>query len=737
MLTFNQYPFQRQLDSMDCGPACLKMIAEYYGVKTHMAILRDFCNTSRLGTNIGDIVYAAEQMGFKALVFKTTIDYITQKRPFPCIIHWRKNHYVVLYKIRNGKYTIGDPGHGIDVLSESEFIDGWSDNGEKGIALFIEPNMENSPDAVAADGSDAVVAEISRKSIFSEFINFVRPQAKQISLLLFIILVASCISLVIPRTIQYMTDNGVEKKNIHIIWKILLFQFVLFGSLTFTNYIRGIIQTKLSTRLSIGIISNFLVKLLRLPISFFDTKNHADIYQRIDDHSKIEAFLSTKLVSFVFSLSLLVAYACQIFWFDKFIVLSFLIFTLISFIWFFLFAGKRKRLDYRRFGLAIEERHYLNDLISGMVEIKLNNAQAGRVDKWQQLQHKLYDFKLKNLKLSHLQQNGVNTINQLKSIFITFLCSYWVINGTITFGVMLSIGYIVGQLTLPVQEIMNFFNDYQDAKISFERLNEVQLKVNENDPGKIKFPNEFSRGFDIKDLSFRYAGIHNPYVLQGINLFIPKGKITAIVGTSGSGKTTLLKLLLAFYQPQKGDIFIDGINLKKIDTDDLRSQCGVVMQDGYIYSASIAQNIAMDDKDIDMARVFQALQIACLDDFVDSLPQRHHTMLGSIGVDLSGGQKQRLFIARAVYKNPRIIFFDEATNSLDANNERAIMDNLGHFFVGKTVLVIAHRLSTVRNAAQIVVLEKGEIVEVGSHLSLTENRGKYYELVKNQLELGK
>lgn len=302
---------------------------------------------------------------------------------------------------------------------------------------------------------------------------------------------------------------------------------------------------------------------------------------------------------------------------------------------------------------------------------------------------------------------------------------------------MLSIGYIVGQLTIPLQEIMNFFNDYQDAKTSFERLNEVQLKMNENDEDKIEFPDQFNSGFHIVNLSFKYAGIHNLFVLRGVNLFIPKGKITAIVGTSGSGKTTLMKLLLAFYQPQTGNILIDQINLQQINTDDLRSQCGVVMQDGYIYSSSIAQNIAMDDKKIDIDRVYQALSIACLDDFVDSLPQKHHTLLGSIGVDLSGGQKQRLFIARAVYKNPQIIFFDEATNSLDSNNERAIMDNLERFFIGKTVLVIAHRLSTVKNADQIVVLEKGEIVEVGSHTALTENRGKYYELVKNQLELGK
>ncbi len=714
---------------MDCGPACLKMISEYHDIKTHISVLRELCNTSRLGTSIGDIVYAAEQTGLKALVFKTTIDYLTEKQPFPCIIHWRKNHYVVLYKIKDGKYTIGDPSHGITVLSHKEFIESFSDNGEKGVAVFIEPDLESK--------YTTEVVKINSKSILKQFIDFLKPHARQIGFLLFIILIASLISLVIPKTIQYMTDNGVEKKNINIIWKILLFQFVLFGSLTFTNYVRSLIQAKLSTRLSISIISDFLIKLLMLPISFFDTKNHADIYQRIDDHSRIEAFLSTKLVSYIFSVSLLIAYVLQIFWFDKYIVLSFVLFTAISFIWFFMFMDKRRKLDYRRFGLAIEERHYLNDLISGMTEIKLNNAQPGKVEKWQELQHKLYGFKLSNLKLSNLQQNGLNTVNQLKSIFITFLCSYWVINGTITFGVMLSIGYIVGQLTIPLQEIMTFFNDYQDAKTSFERLSEVQLKTNENDEEKVKFPHEFITGFHITNLSFKYSGIHNPYVLRGINLLIPKGKITAIVGTSGSGKTTLMKLLLSFYQPQSGDIFIDDINLQKINTDDLRNQCGVVMQDGYIYSSSIAQNIAMKDKNIDIERVYQSLKIACLDDFVDSLPQKHNTMLGSIGVDLSGGQKQRLFIARAVYKNPQIIFFDEATNSLDSNNERAIMDNLEHFFIGKTVLVIAHRLSTVKNAAQIVVLEKGEIVEVGPHSELTKTRGKYYELVKNQLELGK
>jgi ATP-binding cassette subfamily B protein len=728
MLRFYKYPFQKQLDTMDCAPACLKMIAAYHGIHTSMVALREQCNTSRLGTSTTDVVFAAEQSGLTAVAFITTVDYLAQHQPVPCILHWRNNHYVVLYRIRNGKYTIADPGHGMIVLPEKEFIAQWTNHKEKGIAIFAEPKPQ--------DGGTTTRPAAGPVTIWRPFARYLKAHARSVGLLFLIIAVAGIISWFIPRTIQYMTDKGVGKRNVHIIWQMLLFQFMLFAALIFTNYIKSLVQATLSTRLSIGIISDFLAKLLRLPISFFDTKNHADIYQRIADHSRIETFLSSRLVSFCFSLSLLLVYALQLCWFNKYIVISFLVFTALSFAWFFIFMKKRRELDYRRFGLAVEERSYLNDLISGMTEIKLNNAQQGKIDRWRALQQQLYGFKLSNLKLVSLQQNGISTVNQLKSLFITFLCSYWVISGQISFGVMLSIGYIVGQLSLPIQDMMLFFQDLQDATTSFERLQEIQSKANENDEEKLPFPPAFNSGFNMVNLSFKYPGLHNQPVLRNINLFIPKGKITAIVGTSGSGKTTLMKLLLAFYQPQQGDIFIDDTNLKKINTDNFRDHCGVVMQNAYIYNATIAQNIAMADTGIDIKRVYHALSIACLDEFVQSLPLQHNTLLGNIGLDLSGGQKQRLFIARAVYKNPGIIFLDEATNSLDSNNERMIMNNLEHFFVGKTVVVIAHRLSTVKNAAQIIVLEKGVIVETGTHAALTKNRGKYYELVKNQLELG-
>lgn len=729
MLNRNNFPFQKQLDTMDCAPACLKMIAAYHGIKADMYAIRELCNTSRQGTSTADIVHAANQLGLEAGVFMTTTDYLANNNPLPCILHWRNNHYVVLYKIKDGKCTIADPGHGMIVLPVSELEKDWKGSKEKGIALFMDAQEEYNNTMVPYAKKEKLKPAIPFKT-------YLKPHFPALAMLGLLLLAATVLSLLIPATITYMTDTGIGQKNLHIVWKMLIFQFILFAGITLSNYVKSLLQAKLSTRLSIGIISDFLIKLLQLPVSFFDTKNRADIYQRISDHSRIENFLATKLVSFFFSAALLLLYIIQLFWFDKYIVACFIGFTILSLIWFFMFVRKRKELDYRRFSLAIAERHYLNDLIDGMTEIKLNNAEQDRVAKWQELQEKLYSFKLSNLKLSSFQQTGINTIAQLRTLFITFLCSYWVINGYITFGVMLSIGYIVGQLANPIQDVLVFFQDLQDAKISFERLNEVQAKANENDAATVNFPKPFQQGFTVQNLHFKYPGLHNDYVLKNISLQIPKGKITAIVGTSGSGKTTLMKLLLSFYQSQQGNILADKVNLATINTNSYRDDCGVVMQDAYIYNATIAQNIALKDRDIDLQQVYHALSIACLDEFVQSLPLTHNTMLGSSGVSLSGGQKQRLFIARAVYKNPAIIFLDEATNSLDANNELAIMNNLAAFFVGKTVVVIAHRLSTVKNAAQIIVLEKGEITEIGTHEELTKNKGRYYQLVKNQLELG-
>lgn len=724
MAFFKKYPYYRQIDEMDCAPACLKMILSFYSVNLSISTIRDICHTSRLGTHISDIIFALDEVGFEGKIFKTSIKYLTQNKPFPCILHWRNNHFVVLFDIVKDKFIIGDPAHGIIKLSLYEFEKEWCNNYEKGIAIFIDYN------------SDLTLKfnQFKQPHTVKQFLLFLKPFKIQVGIMLLFILIAGVISFIIPKTIQYMTDRGIEGKNIDIIWQVLIFQLILYASLSFTNFFKNLLQARISTKLSVFIISEFLLKLLRLPISFFDSKNHGDIYQRIEDHSRIETFISSKFVSFIFSVILLLAYSVQLFLFDKYIVLTFIIFTTLSFSWFIYFNKKRKELDYKRFGLAVEERHFTNDLISGMKSIKLSNAQEDRIKKWKELQSKLYQFKLDNIKLFHIQQNGSNTIEQINTILITFLCAYWVINEKISFGIMISIGYIIGQLKIPTHEILSFFSDYQDAKISFNRLNEISQKNNENGVLK-KNISTLSKGINICNLSFKYPGRYNGYVLKNLDLFIPKGKTTAIVGTSGSGKSTLIKLLLSFYKPSKGTIYFDNHNLCDINTDLIREQYGVVLQEGHIFNSSIAENIAMKKDDIDIEKIHKALDITCLSDFVNSLPQKYNTPLGSAGIELSGGQRQRLFIARAIYNNPEIIFFDEATNSLDSSTELKIVNNLIHFFNKKTVVIIAHRLSTVKNADQIVVLEDGKIIEKGEHNYLISSRGKYYNLIKDQLEL--
>lgn len=713
---------------MDCGAVCLKMILEYYGKKVNLSVLKDLCNTTRIGVHANDIVSAAKNTGLNAMVFQTTSNYLQEKQPLPCILHWHQNHFVVLYKIKNGKYTIADPAHGIINLSEKDFTKAWSIDSNKGIALFLEPTAQLQ--------EYKEYDQATSQSVSHQFKNLLLPYSKKIGLLFLIILVSTLFAFVIPKTIEYMIDKGIGGKDVGLIWKVLLFQFALFGGITLASYFQNLIQAKLSTRLGIQIISNFLYKLLNLPIAFFDTKNYSDIYQRVEDHSRIESFLSTKVVAFIFSLSLFVAYTVQLLLFDMKIMLWFLFLTVISFLWFFIFQKRRRELDYTRFNLSAEERDNLNDVIAGITEIKLNNAQSKRVKQWEKLQLKMYDLKIAGLHLSYIQSNGIETINQIKNIVITFLCAYWVVQDSITFGIMISIGYIVGQLNVPLQQIMNYFHTYQDAKISLERLNEIQLKSNENNDEKIKFPLQTEKGFKLDNVSFKYQGDYNPFVLTDICLDIPRGKTTAIVGTSGSGKTTLLKLLLAFYHPQKGTISMNDIDLKDINTDQFRDNCGVVMQDGYIYNASIAENVGLADEKVETVRVNEALKVACLYDFVQSLPHKDKTKIGSIGVELSGGQKQRLLIARAVYKNPQILFFDEATSSLDSNNEKEIMQNLSNFLKGKTVIIVAHRLSTVKNADQIIVLKDGLMIEQGTHTELVQDKKDYYSLIKNQLELG-
>jgi ATP-binding cassette subfamily B protein len=552
-------------------------------------------------------------------------------------------------------------------------------------------------------------------------------------------LLGSLLQLIFPFLTQSIVDKGIGNQNIDFIYLVLIAQFILIVSRTSVDFIRNWILLHISTRINISLISDFLIKLMKLPIGFFDTKMTGDILQRIGDHTRIEQFLTSSSLSILFSMFNLVIFSVVLAWYNLTILVVFLVGSIIYFTWVLLFMKKRRALDFKRFAQASENQSNVIQLITGMQEIKLNNCEKQKRWKWERIQVKLFKVSIKSLALSQYQQIGGIFFNETKNILITFLAAYSVIMGNMTLGMMMSVQYIIGQLNSPIDQMITFMQSAQDAKISLERLGEIHQKDDEEkaDEEKISIIPE-NKSLNISDLNFQYEGPHSEMVLKNINLHIPEGKITAIVGSSGSGKTTLVKLLLGFYPPVTGEIKVGDVSLQQFNSRTWRQQCGAVMQDGFVFSETIAENIAISDESINKQKLLHAVKVANIQEFIESLPLAYNTKIGQEGSGISQGQKQRMLIARAVYKNPEYIFFDEATNALDANNEKIIMNNLNEFFKGRTVVVVAHRLSTVKNADQIVVLEKGEIVEIGTHAELTDKRkrGVYFELVKNQLELG-
>jgi ATP-binding cassette subfamily B protein len=719
---------------VDCGPTCLRMILHQYGKKYSLAELRTLCQVTRSGVTLQDITNAAKQVGFETLAGMLNTTELCQV-PLPCILHWNQEHFVVLYQIdkkRNGDniFYIADPGYGKIKLSVEEFKKQWQPNNTKGVALLLEPD---------ANFNDIVPQPIEENywRHIGLFLNkYLIAQKTKISAICALLLLATLSSWAFPYLLTYMIDNGVNKGNINIVWWVLAAQMVLFTSQMIADWIRGLVSVHLSMQLSMNIILDFLKKLVRLPIGFFDNRLYTDILQRLEDHSHIEGFLSYMVVQFLFSL---LTFSFLSYTLAKYNVVIFLIFIALSILstaWIFLFLNKRQMIDYARFRIRADNRNVITETIMGMTEVKINNAQNGKLDQLHNFQKKLYLLNVDSTNLLYYQQIGVYGINQLKGIIITFLCAYWVIHDQMSLGIMISISYILGQLNGPVQNFVDFFRSAQDAKIAFSRLDEIQRKDDENNNRKTAPPALIKEGIRLKNVWFKYDGSHSPYVLQDTSLFIPKGKVTAIVGESGSGKTTLLKLLLNFYNPQKGNILIDNVDMSQINADKWRELCGIVLQDGHIFSGTIAENIALGIKNPDIERLHNVCQMTCLSDFVATLPLALDTKIGKAGMELSGGQKQRILIARAIYKNPAFLFLDEATSALDANNEKVITENLSSFYKGKTVVVIAHRLSTVKNADQIITLHQGKIIEIGSHIQLTQQKGYYYDLVKNQLELG-
>jgi ATP-binding cassette, subfamily B, bacterial len=724
-----KFAFYKQQDNLDCGPTCLRMIIKHYGRNYPIQKLRALCFTGRGGTTLWNMADAAEKIGLRSLGVRVTIEQLKEVQ-LPCVLHWRQNHYVILYKINTNSYNIADPANGLITLSEKEFTQNWFSHKElyDGVSLLIGP-------------TPAFYEQEAEKENDVKWSTILRYyyQYKQLFLQLLIGLgIGTLIQLVAPFFTQALVDTGINTRNLNFVYLILIAQLMFFLGSMSINFIRSWILLHISIRINVSILTDFLVKLMKLPISYFESKTTGDIMQRISDQQKIENFLTGTALNTLFSLVNLVVFTIVLVYYNSLIFVISLVSNLLYILWIVMFLKRRRDLNYRQFTIASNNQSNVVELVNGMQEIKLNNCEKQKRWNWENIQASLYKLKIKNLALSQAQQTGSAFINQGKNILITFISVKAVIEGDLTLGGMMAIQYIVGQVSNPIEQMIGFIQSYQDAKISLERLNEVhQLK--DEAPADHSFINELpgSKSISIHNLTFRYPGADVNPVLEDINLDIPEGKTTAIVGMSGSGKTTLLKLLLRFYPPETGKIKVGKIHLASLSYKTWRNSCGTVMQDGFIFADTIANNIAVgDDCFPDHERLHEALEMANLSDFVSELPFGLLTKIGAGGHGISQGQRQRLLIARAVYKNPAYLFFDEATNALDANNERIIMDNLDRFTAGKTVIVVAHRLSTVKNADNIIVLNKGKIIEQGTHHQLTELRGEYYNLVKNQLELG-
>ena len=725
------FPFYKQLDAMDCGPSCLRMIAKFYGKSYSLQTLREKSYLSRDGVSMMGISEAAEAIGFRTMGVSLTPEKLFSTAPLPLVVHWKQNHFVVVYKVSRDTVFVADPAFGLVKYTKAEFLKNWisvrQDGEKKGLALLLE----TTPDFYAEEG------EVVDKSSFRFLASYLRPYRKFIVQLILGMLLGSVLQLIFPFLTQSLVDVGINNSDIHFIYLILIAQLVLFISRMSVDFIRGWILLHLSTRLNISLISDFLIKLMKLPLGFFDIKLIGDILQRIGDHRRIENFLTTSSLNIMFSLVNLVIFGIVLAIYSWKILLMFVLGSFLYFLWLSIFMRKRRELDFRRFSNLADNQSKLIQLIYGVQDIKLYHAERQKRWEWENIQGSLFKVNIRSLALTQYQEAGGIFINETKNILITFLAATAVIHGNMSLGMMLAVSYILGQLNSPIEQMINFMHVTQDAKISMERLGEIHKEENEEpeDLGDMILMPE-SKYLIINNLSFRYEGPHSRKVLDGVNLRIPEDSVTAIVGVSGSGKTTLVKLLLAFYPPGEGEIMVGDTNLESLSQKAWRRRCGVVMQDGYIFSDTIARNISLGEEYVDPDRLLEAVRMANIKDFVESLPVAYNTRVGTGGQSLSGGEKQRILIARAIYKQPEFLFIDEGTSSLDAENEKVIIDNLQDFFRGRTVVVVAHRLSTVRNADQIVVLERGRVAEIGKHDELVEIKGSYYKLVKNQLELG-
>lgn len=732
---FKTFPYYPQHDAMDCGPACLRMIAEHHGRRYSLNDLRERASIDREGVSMEGLIYAAEQIGLRALPVKLPLaasgdNLGLAQAPLPLIAHWEQRHFVVVYKISGKHVWVADPAVGKQKISRADFERHWASDGPEGLALLLEPQ----PAFYEPSGPQSTESFSPLRYLFG----YLRPYRPYFAQLALGLLLASLFQLAFPFLTQAIVDIGIQQADLGFINLILIAQLMLFIGRLSVSIIQDRILLHLGTRMNVALIADFLQQLMRLPISFFDTKMTGDLLQRINDQRRIERFLTQSSLSFIFSAFSLLVFGLVLLAYDGMVFSIFLLSSLLYLGWILLHQSRRQRIDQARFRELSDNQSALIELIQGMPEIKLQNSGSKRRWQWMGIQTRLFRANLRALSVEQSQDAGASAISQLKDILITILTAKLVIDGQLTLGMMLAVQFIIGQINLPLSRLADFIRSWQDARLSLSRLLDVQGTAPEEGPAGDAIWSELpeKRNLTVEQLCFRYSPL-SPWVLEGLDLEIPEGKVTAIVGASGSGKTTLIKLLLGFYEPGQGQIRVGGQPLASIRKARWRAACGAVLQEGFLFSDTIANNIAESSDTIDQARLLRAAELANLQDFVESLPLRYNTKIGAQGNGISQGQRQRLLIARAIYKDPAFLFFDEATNALDANNEREIVEKLDDFFKGRTVVVAAHRLSTVRRADQIVVLHRGQIVERGTHEELAAQQGAYYELVKNQLELGK
>ena len=723
-----------QRDSMQCGIACLAMICRHYGKNFSVDGISQICHASAEGLSMLAIGDAAEKLGLQSVGARLTIQRL-KECPLPCILHWQQRHFVVLFKIKNNRYYIADPAKGISKMSQRQFEEGWlscrnDDNEPAGVAMILQPTPRFFATSSRLSDNDD-----SRSLRF--YLSYISKYRNRFTATILALIVGSVLQLALPILTQKIVDVGIKNQDLGFIGLILLAQLMITVSRTAIDFVRRWILLKIGMNINIALLCDFFDKLLRLPMAIFDTKATGDLIQRMSDHSRVNSFITQDTLNTTFAAFSFVAFSVVLACYDIGVFAIFLAGSAIYALWLAIFLRRRKVLDYELFDKKANDSNKTFEFLSAMQEIKLQNCENRRLNEWKKIQTDLFAIQTKILRLNQTQEAGCIFINEMKNIVITVAAASAVIDGSMTLGMMLAVQYIIGQLSAPVERLMSLLYSMQDVNISLERINEVRRIDDENPADSLACSIENPQaGLSFHNVSFRYDPHALNLTLSDISIHIPHGKVTAIVGASGSGKTTLLKLLLGYYPMEQGKITIGNTDLASLNKKWWRRQCGVVMQDGVIFSESIARNIAVDDSDIDFERMTYAAKIACIHDFISSLPLKYDTRIGRDGTGLSMGQKQRILIARAVYRNPQYIFLDEATNSLDANSERAIVENLHSFYHGKTVVVIAHRLSTVRHAHQIVVLNDGKVVEAGTHLQLTAARGAYYNLVKNQLELG-